>query len=433
MRVHKKNTDDYLPFYKSLQDIDDPINEGFTGLSIVKSFERSNTHMLEKYSHMFQNLSAFDRDTSELKSQKLISEKLNYSLKRILPVKDSALLVFDDTYSSLELMCDTDSIEIAKMMNHFYTEGILNLLFESGKPVIIPELNTYNSDGPKLNYILYPIFDDNKKFGLLSILTTISQNNFNEMDKECIRMLLNLTMSKIKNISLKEKVSATYEELHTYQAKLSNDFRLAAIGELTQGIIEDLLSPMQVIMSNVDMIEYDSGSNEEIKQIKSQLKKINTSISRLVKFATVNQNNNKIQPCNINEVITEYYNLVKSTLDSVNLELVLDFEKNIPSILSHQNYIFQLMTNILGIIKNRSERDGGILIQTRFKKDHILLKVITTSNISKSALNGKSKDLNIRIVENLMKKHEGTFTIDNFNDTGSALILKFPLRRKIRK
>ncbi|MGD8777628.1 MAG: hypothetical protein PVH88_01555 [Ignavibacteria bacterium] len=433
MRLHKENTGDYLPFYKSLQDIDDPIHEGFTGISIVKGFEKTNTHMLEKYSHMFQNLSAFDRDTSELKSVGLISEKLNYSLKRILPVKDSAILVFDDTYSSLELISKSDSQDIVKMMNHFYTEGILNLLFETGKPMLVPELSTYNSDGPKLNYILYPIFEENKKFGLLSILTTVGQNNFNEMDKECIRMLLNLTISKIKNISLKEKLSATYEDLHTYQAKLSNDFRLAAIGELTQGIIENLLSPMQVIVSNVEMIESDTGDNEEIKQIKAQLRKINLSIGRLVKFANVNQNNNKIQPCNINEVIGEYYNLVKSTLDSVNLELVLDFEKNIPSILSHQNYIFQLMTNILGIIKNKSDKDGGIIIQTRFKKDHILLKVITTSNISKNSLSAKSKDLNIRIIENLMKKHEGAFAIDNFNGTGSALTLKFPLRRKIRK
>jgi hypothetical protein len=32
-----------------------------------------------------------------------------------------------------------------------------------------------------------------------------------------------------------------------------------------------------------------------------------------------------------------------------------------------------------------------------------------------------------------MKKHEGQFEIGSFENNGAALILKFPLKRKIRK
>lgn len=257
------------------------------------------------------------------------------------------------------------------------------------------------------------------------------------MDKQTIQMLLNLSLAKINKIILKNKLKVTYEDLQTYQAKLSNDFRLAAIGELTQGIIEDLLSPMQVIMSNVEFLNTSPGQEEEVKLIKSQIKKINSSVKRLIKFASVNQQSNKIHPIKLNDIVAEYYTLVKSTLDNVNLECVLDFENNIPSILSHPNYIFQLLTNVIGLIKNRSNAKGGIIIQTRFANDSIILKVVTTAslktNSSKDNFINNPTELNIRIIENLMKKHEGEFNISSYHNTGSAVTLKFPLRRKIRK
>ena len=435
LRLHKENTAEIEPFYRSLKDMETAEVEEATGKSLNNPY--TNSVLLEKYSHMFQNLSSFEKETDNAREASTVTDKLNRSLKRILPVKDSSLLFFDESYHSLIPVDASANSDIAKVMNHFYKEGIFNLLFESGNPMVVPELNSYNHDGAKLNYILFPLFEDGKRIGLLSILSTISGGNFSPMVKQTIQMLLNLSLAKINKIVLKSKLKTTYEDLQTYQAKLSNDFRLAAIGELTQGIIEDLLSPMQVIMSNVEFLNNTPDQEEEVKLIKSQIKKINSSVKRLIKFASVNQQNNKIHPIKINDIVVEYYNLVKSTLDNANLECVLDFENNIPSILSHPNYIFQLLTNVIGLIKNRSTAKGGLIIQTRFNNDYILLKVVTTASLKTNAVKDNfitnPTELNIRIIENLMKKHEGEFDITSYQNTGSAVTLKFPLRRKIRK
>lgn len=348
MRLHKENTNEIEPFYKSLSNIKDEDSVVITTANNNGSF--NNSTLLEKYSHMFQNLTTFEKETANVRDAAVITEKLNTSLKRILPVKDSAILFFDEAYLTLSSV-DNKNSELVKVMNHFYKEGIFNLLFETGETMVVPELSSYNNDGAKLNYILLPIYDEGKRIGLLSILSTLSNENLSSMDKHNIQMLLNFTLAKTNKIMLKDKLKSTYEDLQTYQAKLSNDFRLAAIGELTQGIIEDLLSPMQVIMSNVDFLESNPDQEKEVKLIKTQIKKINSSVKRLVKFASVNQQNNQIHPCNINNIINEYFKLVKSTLESVDLECVLDFEKNIPSVLSHPNYIYQLLTNVIGLIK----------------------------------------------------------------------------------
>jgi len=435
LRLHKENTVEIEPFYRSLKDVE--TQEVIESKNSNLSNYQNNGIMLEKYSHMFQNISTFEKETDNAREASTVTDKLNKSLKRIIPMKDSVILFFDESYHSLNPVNGESNSDLVKVMNHLYKEGIFNLLFESASPMIVPELNSYNNEGPKLNYLLFPFFEDGKRLGLLSILTTITSANFSSMDKQTIQMLLNLSLAKINKIILKSKLTSTYEDLQTYQAKLSNDFRLAAIGELTQGIIEDLLSPMQVIMSNVEFLNSTPDQEEEVKLIKSQIKKINSSVKRLIKFASVNQQNNKIHPIKINEIVTEYYSLVKSTLDNVNLECVLDFENNIPSILSHPNYIFQLLTNVIGLIKNRSTAKGGIIIQTRFNNDYILLKVVTTAslktNSSKDNFINNPTELNIRIIENLIKKHEGEFNISSYQNTGSAVTLKFPLRRKIRK
>lgn len=435
MRLHKENTSIYEPFYKSLQDYDES-SDDYNGVQFGnKNSGKSNLNLLEKYSHMFQNLMTFESEIRKFSEPEEITNKLTLSIKRILPVKELALLLFDESALNLKSVNQGGS-EIEERMSHYYKEGILNIVFESGKAMILPELTSYNSNGSKLNYVVFPFYEDQKKKGLLCILSSIIHRNFSNFDKQIISTLLNISLTKIDKVLLRKKLNHTIEDLQTYQAKLSNDFRLAAIGELTEGILEDISTPLQVIMTQADLLEYDDADNLELKKIKQQVKKINSSINRLVKFSSLNQKNIKIQPCNLNKVIVDYHNIVKSTLESINLEFVLDFDDKIPSVLSHPNYIFQLLTNLLGLIKNNSKGSGGIVIQTRYKDDNIMLKLISTSSLgeySQKNEDQKAPDLTHRIIENLMKKHEGNFDIENFEESGSVISLRFPLRRKLRK
>ncbi len=267
------------------------------------------------------------------------------------------------------------------------------------------------------------------------ILTSLRKEAITEVDKQMLSVLLNLGFAKIERLQLRKDLTTVYEELQTYQAKLVNDFRLSAIGELTQGIVEDIMSPLQVMISQIDMLEVPEETNDEVESIKNQIHKINRSVTRLIKFANVSQKNIKIHPCSINDIVGEYFSLLKSTLESSNIEFVLDLDSNLPSILSHENYFFQIVTNLFGIIKARISNGGGIIIQSRKKADVVLLKVITTASL-KEISKGRIKsglDINYKIINNLVKKHEGDFIIESFDESGSAIMLSFPLRRKIRQ
>ncbi len=149
-------------------------------------------------------------------------------------------------------------------MNHFNREGIFQVIFSEKKTISVPDLDNYNSDGPRLFYLIFPVYDDKKNYGILSLLTSLDNSSISELEKKSINVFLNLVLGKLEKLKLTEKLNNTYEELQTYQAKLSNDFRLSAIGEMTEGIVEDIVTPLQVISSNVDILKNDIEKSIEL-------------------------------------------------------------------------------------------------------------------------------------------------------------------------
>jgi signal transduction histidine kinase len=245
--------------------------------------------------------------------------------------------------------------------------------------------------------------------------------------------MLNTALTKLELLKTRDELVSTYKEMQVYQSKLSNDFKLSAIGELTSGIVEDILSPLQVIMSNADYLSKGIADEDTVMldNIKDQVKKVESVISKLVKFAGVDDEHTKILPCNLNDLISEYYSVVQSSLRAKNVECILDFEKNIPPVLSHPNYISQLLTNIFSLISLADSEEGGILLQTKYIQENILIRIITTAFIE--GLNRAEQNLELQIIENLMKKHEGKVDVSSDQSKGSTIILSFPLKRKMRK
>lgn len=431
MTLHKLNTVKVQPFYKALGNIQFNDTE-----EMETPHSLNELQMLEKYSYFIQNIILFNQEVRNDTSICLLMTKFTKYLKGIIPVKECCLLFYDELKKELIPVINDKNSKISAVMNSFYREGLFLETFLNKKTVSIPELESYNSEGPKLYYLVFPVYDEKKNYGILSILTSLDESSITELEKKNISIYLNILLGKIEKHNLIEKLNNTYEELQTYQAKLSNDFRLSAIGEMTEGIVEDIITPLQVINSSIDLLSTELQNNSEVNQIKSQVDKINTLVNRLVKFADVNLKDIKIQSCNLNEIIKDYFYLVKSTLENANLEYILDIDKDLPPILSHPNYIYQLLTNIFSLIKSYKTKKGGLIIQTRYKNSNVYLRIISTVGIEKlKNMNDKNASINVskNIIKNLMKKHEGQLEFDSFENNGAALVLIFPLRRKIRK
>ncbi len=129
---------------------------------------------------------------------------------------------------------------------------------------------------------------------------------------KAVSLLGGLVYPKISMIINQQKLDEVVNESLTYKSKLSSDSKLAAVGELTNGIIEDILDPTQVIMSCSDLLKHEQANIDEevLETINNQVKKFKQVISRLSKFASINSNSRITTPCNINEEVSQLFRFI---------------------------------------------------------------------------------------------------------------------------
>ena len=436
MRVIKNNTLEFETLLESLQ-LSKKSPTPKSDLRLVKSNNPvPSGNMLEKYAHIFQNITALESQLNEVKDVKSLTQHLFTSVRRVLTVKEANIFYFDESHSLLLPVTKSASDQAILHINRTLKEGILDWIFENRKPTLIPNASTMTAKGSQLNYLIFPIYEAKKQKGVFSIATPVQKFDPESIDGLVLEILLGMVIPRLDYLKQKDEVNSLYQELQTYQSKLSNDFKLSAIGELTSGIVEDIISPLQVIMSSTEILEKDLGdtAGDNLDTIKSQVKKIETVINRLVKFASVNNDKLKIYPCDVNKILNDFYDVVVSSLKNDGYECILELEENLPPILSNPNHINQLLTNVFSILKAAFGKSGGIFVQTKYINEHIHIRFISTDHIENfnKPENKASQDLSMKIIKNIMKKHEGEFTTESDSSYGSLLVLNFPLKRKLR-
>ena len=434
MRLIKEKTTEYESFHKSLQ--------YFTKQSAARgdlkliSFEnhRVNSNLLEKYSFFVQNVSSFQKRIQNIESVIELNSIFQEFVKKIIFSKEVEIFLFNDSRRNLIPLNSAATQTHIAAVNKAYKDGILDWIYETKKATIIPDLNLLTANGSKLNQIIFPIFDRKVNYGLLSILTPVTKVQDDSLENQSVQILLSMIIPMIINLRQKQSINKLYQELQVYQSKMKNDFDTYAIGELAQGILEEIGEPLQVILSYTNDIENEQTVESEVTdKIKQQVKKISDLAERLVKFSGLNKPQpQKSQPCEINKVLREFINVIKTTLDNLGLECELDLEENMPPVLSDPKDIKQMLTSIFSIIKSNSKKGGAIVIQTKYIKEKIVLSVFTTEQlVGLSNPEEYNSNITVKLINELMKKNEGVVEFNSLPLKGTIIHLIFPMKRKL--
>ena len=434
MRVIKTNTLSYETFYESLKYLSQA-GPNKNGLKLLKNEAIIDSgNMLEKYAHLFQNLLAF---THYMNGKSRIEDVLNAlrtALKHQITLKEATLFILDESSGKLVSLGLLPDDKINHYVNYAFKEGMLNQIFQRNSVTFVLN-NKKPKNGAALNYIFAPIIENNKKRGILLIQTPITSFEEGTLEYGSIKIILGIAIQKISSLLKSNELNELYHDLQTYQSKLQNDYKLSAIGELTSGIVEDIMNPLQVVMSYADLIQNEQNISDKgmVDGIKTQIKKIEVVISRLIKFASLNNEKAKIAPCSLNDMVAEFYNIINSSLKTKKYECVLDLENGVPSLALNKDMFNQLIINIFGLLSPRSSAGGGILVQTKQMQDRVALKVFTTDCVN-IFLNGKlspEEELSVRMINNLMKKFNGNVLYEANPNSGSSITLLFSLKRKM--
>ncbi len=433
MRVYKKNTIDAIPFHEAVEDI--ALNKPFKKKKAekksppeVSGSEKTTANMV----FFFQTLLAFQSDCSQVADKQELLELLKKTIKKVIPVKNVAFLLVDEENQAFKPAESKYSYELLDAINTYKKDTRLAKLFEATGYVMFPFLGAKADSEQKLNILAFPLYHGGVKKAFLVILTPGNEKSITEAERDTISLLGHTALSAYETISTQENTTTLYADLQDLSAKISNEFRLAAVGEMAEQIVEDIRMPLQVMLAHIEYLHPDGDSVPEVQRVKAQIARINELVARLIKFSENNKDVARIEPCDLNAIISEYYKMVKTSLDHSKIELVLDFDRNLPPLLSHSNYIQQILSNLFVFIKKNRREKTGLLLRTRQKEGSIHFTVVSTSTIvsPETTKSGRYIDLTVRIIDNFMKKHSGSFSVEPLQNSGSQIKLIFPIQKK---
>lgn len=435
MKLHKEDTHLFEPFVDTLINRANGRSSKQKAAQQMVQFTRPSAGLDEKYLNYFQTLYSFEKRIQVYNSVQQVLASFNNTIGKFVETRDTALFFFNEEKSRLLPVANYASQETKDFIERAYTNGLLSTAFATGKLTIVQTAKRREFDNKPENHIIVPI-PENKEFrGALTILTTLPSFKDHLLEFQLINIMLRMTVNKIDSLALKQNLKTTVEELHTYQSKLSNDFKLSAIGELTYGVVEHIFSPLQVILSSADLLRLSvpEDDHDVIDNIKEQIEKVKSIIHPLVKFAQTNNVKQSFEPCSLNEQIEDYYEVVNPSFKQMNYECILDLEENLSTVLSSANEINQFLISLFTLLKSQPQSSGGILVQTRQQNNLVVLKIASTDYLPLLVDYEKNptRDLSIMILTRFINKHEGKCMMETSEQNGSSLTFVLPLSRKL--
>ena len=168
----------------------------------------------------------------------------------------------------------------------------------------------------------------------------------------------------------KENLQSAYHKLKETQNLLIQAEKMQTIGTLVSGIAHEIKNPLGIIVQGVDFLErkLTASEDKEIKKvilmIRDSIKRADAIICSLFDFSQLKSF--QVEPENINLIIDASLTLVQQRLKFSHIEIIKEFQHDMPKVMVDKNKVEQAFINILlnAVQSIPEEKTGKILIRS---------------------------------------------------------------------
>ncbi len=234
-------------------------------------------------------------------------------------------------------------------------------------------------------------------------------------------------------------------EIKRLRDKLYHSDKLISLGLLVSGVAHEINNPLTGILGYTELLDMKV-KNESIK---SELKKIHTAAERCKKIVEsllcfARQQAPQKGIANINSIIESTLDLRAYRLRTNNIEVVKNFDSNIPFAYLDMQQMQQVIMNIIlnaedAVIEKKE--DGRIVIFTQYDNDN--KKIIV--KISDNGIGIQDKDLTtifdpffttkpvnkgtglgLSVAYSIIAEHGGTINVESKENEGTTFTINLP-------
>jgi len=241
--------------------------------------------------------------------------------------------------------------------------------------------------------------------------------------------------------------------------------KMATLGEMATGIAHELNQPLSVIKSASNFITRKAKQNEIIpsdimttmtEEIDGQVDRASKIINHMREFGR--KSDVIREKAQVNHALTKAYEIFRQQLKLRQVEVVRNFQENLPRILADENRLEQVFINLLinarDAIEERFENSPGmkqamkpdmakdakqIFLTTKTRGNSVVIEIEDTGNgISESISDkifepffttkdaGKGTGLGLSISYGIIQDYGGTITVTSGRMGGALFVITFP-------
>lgn len=221
--------------------------------------------------------------------------------------------------------------------------------------------------------------------------------------------------------------------------------KLSSIGTFVSGIAHELNNPLTAIQGFSKLLILNKAMPQDaladLKIIAEQSKRTGEIVKNLLRFSRKQKAGKS--PTQIKEIIDTTLALQAYSFKGDNIEVVTDYEENLPLINADINQLQQVVTNIVlnayhaminarikGTIKIKCKREKGN-VRVTFQNDglpippDLIKKVFDPFFTTKKE--GEGTGLGLYISHEIIEDHKGRLFVENVGDTGVMFTMELPI------
>lgn len=245
------------------------------------------------------------------------------------------------------------------------------------KPVTVIDLSERFSDSPRFafltifrNGLMIPLIIQAQLRGLLALGRKVSGGGFGADDIEFLSILANQFAVALENARLYESERNALQELRKAQKQLVLAERHAAVGELSAKIAHEINNPLSIISNYLLLcqrnLDDSAKAGEHLDVAREELTRIAGIVRQLLDFHRPQKTEKAA--VDLPGLIDDVLALMEWQLDERKIQVVREFEPDLPPVFASQEMLKQVFLNL--VINSRDAMpDGGTLKISALARD----------------------------------------------------------------
>lgn len=231
-------------------------------------------------------------------------------------------------------------------------------------------------------------------------------------------------------------------EARKLEQRLQQSDRLKALGTLAAGIAHEIRNPLATINFNAQMLlrelSLDPAQEQMFDDMVQEIKKIDRIVQQVLLFARPREP--QFLPNQLNDVVRYCHDLAKVHLRKANVEVSLELEKDIPTLVMDFSQISQVVMNLILNAIEAMTGGGKLTIKTEYQKAPAAL-VLELSDTGPGILEEdrnrifdpfftrkpEGTGLGLSISRQILEKHGAYIELDSTPGEGTTFRIVFPL------